>query len=56
VAIDMEAASGTADEYAKQAASLADKMKPGSYEAVQSLALVSIAHSLAILAEHSRPA
>ena len=56
MAIDIEAASETADEYAKQAASVADKLKPGSYEAVQTLALVSIAHSLAVLAERSRHA
>jgi hypothetical protein len=52
--IDLEAASRTADEYAKQAAAVAGKLKPGTYEAVQSLALVSIAHSLAVLAERSR--
>lgn len=56
MAIDIETASQTAEDYAKQAAALADKLKPGSYEAVQTLALVSIAHSLAVLAERSRPA
>lgn len=36
--------------YADQAAAVAAKLKPGSYEAVQALALTSIAHSLAVLA------
>jgi hypothetical protein len=56
VPIDITAANEVAEDYAKQAASVADKLKPGSYEAVQSLALVSIAHSLAVLADRSRHA
>lgn len=40
--------------YAEQAAAAAAKLKPGNYEAVQALALVSIAHSLAALADGQR--
>lgn len=54
MAIDLEAASQTASEYATQAASVAGRLKPGTFEAAQCLALASIAHSLAILAEQSR--
>jgi len=54
VPIDHQAAVQAAASYAQQAASVADKLKPGAYEAVQALALVSIAHSLSVLAEHSR--
>ena len=54
MAIDLDAASQAASEFAQQAASVAGKLKPGTYEAVQGLALVSIAHSLAVLAERSR--
>jgi hypothetical protein len=42
----------TARELADQAARLAEKLKPGTWESVQSLALVSIAQSLATLAEN----
>lgn len=35
-----------AAEYANKAAEAASKLKPGTYDAVQSLALLSIAHSL----------
>ena len=45
-----------AADFAQQAASVADKLTPGTYDAVQALALVSIAHSLSVLAEHSRQA
>ncbi len=41
----------TAQELADQAAEVAAKMKPGTWDAVQALALVSIAHSLASIAE-----
>ncbi|MBP2412227.1 hypothetical protein JOF48_001026 [Arthrobacter stackebrandtii] len=35
-----------AAEYANKASEVAGKLKPGTYDAVQSLALLSIAHSL----------
>jgi hypothetical protein len=38
-------------EYAVKAAEVADKLRPSSYESVQSLALISIASSLARIAE-----
>ena len=41
----------TAQQYADQAAEVAAKLKPGTWEAVQALALVSIAQSLATMAE-----
>ncbi|WP_432572623.1 hypothetical protein [Kineococcus sp. SYSU DK005] len=37
--------------HAEQAAATAAKLKPGTWEAVQALALTSIAHSLAALAD-----
>jgi hypothetical protein len=40
----------TAREYAEQASAVAAKLKPGGYESVKALALISIAHSLADLA------
>jgi len=43
----------SARQYAEQASSIAAKLKPGTYDAVKALALVSIAHSLAALAENS---
>jgi hypothetical protein len=52
----------TAKELAEQATTLAEKLKPGTWEAVQALALTSIAHSLVAMSEHrddawaSRPA
>lgn len=36
--------------YAGLATDVADRLKPGTYDAVQGLALVSIAHSLARIA------
>ncbi len=54
MAIDDGAGMQIAADYAQQAASLAGTLKPGSYEAVQALAFVSIAHSLAVLVERSR--
>jgi hypothetical protein len=56
VAIDHQTAVQAAADFAQQAASVTDKLKPGTYDAVQALALVSIAHSLSVLAEHSRQA
>lgn len=56
MAIDDQAGAQTAADYAQQAASLAGTLKPGTYEAVQALALVSIAHSLMALVERSRQA
>jgi len=41
----------TAHELADQAAEVAAKMKPGTWDAVQALALVSIAQSLATIAD-----
>lgn len=51
--IDDQGAAQIAAEYAQRAASVAGTLKPGTYEAVQALALVSIAHSLAVLAERT---
>ncbi len=42
----------TAKELAEQATNLAEKLKPGTWEAVQALALASIAQSLVTMAEH----
>jgi hypothetical protein len=45
----------TAKELADQAADVAAKLKPGSWESVQALALTSIAQSLAVMAQdHER--
>jgi len=41
----------TAKELADQATELASKLKPGTWDAVQALALASIAHSLASMAQ-----
>jgi hypothetical protein len=41
----------TAKELADQAAGIAEKLKPGSWDSVQALALVSIAQSLAEMAK-----
>jgi hypothetical protein len=41
----------TAKELADQATDIAEKLKPGSWDSVQALALVSIAHSLAEMAK-----
>ncbi|GAA4361647.1 hypothetical protein GCM10023145_38690 [Angustibacter luteus] len=41
----------TAKELAEQATKLAEKLKPGTWEAVQALALASIAQSLATMSE-----
>jgi hypothetical protein len=41
----------TAQELADQATDVAAKLKPGSWESVQALALVSIAQSLAAMAQ-----
>jgi hypothetical protein len=38
-------------EYAEQASAVAAKLKPGGYDSVKALALISIAHSLAAIAE-----
>ena len=46
----------TAQELADQATELAAKLKPGTWDAVQALSLVSIAQSLASMAqEQSNP-
>ncbi|WP_432504586.1 hypothetical protein [Kineococcus arenarius] len=42
-----------AKSYAEHAAATAANLKPGTWEAVQALALTSIAHSLAALASGS---
>lgn len=44
----------TGQELADQATTLAEKLKPGTWEAVQGLALASIAQSLAAMSENSR--
>ena len=41
----------TARELADQAAEVAAKLKPGTWDSVQALALVSISQSLATIAE-----
>jgi hypothetical protein len=43
----------TARDYADQASATASKLKPGGYDSVKALALLSIAHSLVTLAENS---
>lgn len=53
MANDEQAATQIAAQYAAQASSVASTLKPGTYEAVQALAFVSIAHSLAVLAENA---
>ena len=47
---DTEAIAVAAD-YARQAAAAAAKLKPGTYDAVQALALTSLAHSMVVLAK-----
>jgi hypothetical protein len=42
-----------ARELAAKASEVAGKLKPGTYDAVQALALTSIAHSLSVLAARS---
>lgn len=54
MAIDQEQVTQTAAHYAQQSSAVAADLKPGTYEAAQALAFISIAHSLAILAENSR--
>jgi hypothetical protein len=44
----------TAKDLADQATTLAEKLKPGTWEAVQALALASIAQSLAAMAGNYR--
>jgi hypothetical protein len=39
------------DDYARRAAEVADKLKAGTYDSVQALALVSIARSLSRIAD-----
>jgi hypothetical protein len=56
VAMDHQVAVQAAADFAQQATSVADKLEPGTYDAVQALALVSIAHSLSVLAELYRHA
>jgi hypothetical protein len=56
VAIDHQAAVQAATDFAEQAAAAAGKLQPGTYESVEALALVSIAHSLSVLAELYRHA
>ena len=45
----------TSKELADQAIAVAEKLKPGTWEAVQALALASIAQSLVALAEKGQP-
>ncbi len=51
---DADSTLNTARAYAEQAAAVAARLKPGTYEAVQALALTSIAHSLTVIASTSR--
>ena len=51
---DHDATLQAARAYAEQATAVAAKLKPGTYEAVQALALTSIAHSLAVIAGVAR--
>ena len=44
----------SAQEFADQAAEVAAETKPGTWDAVQALALVSIAQSLATIADQRR--
>jgi hypothetical protein len=48
--LDPNARLDAARAYAEQATAVAAKLKPGTYEAVQALALTSIAHSLTVIA------
>ena len=52
---DSRSAAQAASELAEQAASVARTLKPGTYEAVQALALMSIAHSLVALDRSRQP-
>ena len=45
----------TARELADQATEVATRLKPGTWESVQALALASIAQSLASIAERADP-
>jgi hypothetical protein len=56
MAIDHQAVVQTAADFANEAAKVAEKLKPGTYDSAQALALISIAHSLSVLADHSRQA
>jgi len=50
---DQTAALAAARAFADQASAVAGKLKPGTFEAVQALALTSIAHSLAVIADNA---
>lgn len=43
----------SARQHATQAAEVAAKLKPGTYDSVAALALTSIAHSLSVLASRA---
>ena len=51
---DHQAMLQAARAYAEKAASLAASLEPGGHDAVQALALTSIAHSLAAMASLAR--
>jgi hypothetical protein len=50
---DQTAALAAARAFADQASAVAAKLKPGTFEAVQALAMTSIAHSLSVLASNT---
>jgi hypothetical protein len=54
MSLDQQLGTQAAAEFAAQASAVAARLKPGSYESARTLALISIAHSLAVLAENSR--
>lgn len=54
MSLDQHRATQAAADFATQASAVAAKLKPGTYDAAQALALISIAHSLAVLAENSQ--
>jgi hypothetical protein len=54
VSVDQQATTQAAADFAGQASAVAAKLKPGTYEAAQALALISIAHSLTALAQNSQ--
>ena len=51
---DQQSGTQAAADFAAEAGAVAAKLKPGTYDAAQALALISIAHSLCVLAENSQ--
>ena len=50
MSIDEDAALRSAEELAEKAVAVANELKPGTWDAVQALALASLATSMAVLA------